>query len=98
LGTDTVTEAVSTDLDTLDFSDTTSLPVNINLSIGGPQFINSNLTLSLSAGNVVENVNGGAGNDQIIGNARNNVLTARPGNDRINGPHGHDTLLRNPSN
>ena len=91
LGADTVTEAASSDVDTLDFSDTT-LPITINLSTGAPQFINGNLTLTLSAGNVIENVNGGGANDQITGNNRDNELAGGAGNDRLVGLDGDDIL------
>ncbi|MBD2503726.1 M10 family metallopeptidase [Anabaena azotica] len=40
---------------------------------------------------LIENANGGSGNDTIIGNIANNVLNGNGGNDTINGGAGADT-------
>ena len=42
---------------------------------------------------LIENANGGAGNDTITGNAVANVLNGNGGNDRLYGMEGNDTLV-----
>jgi ligand-binding sensor domain-containing protein/Ca2+-binding RTX toxin-like protein len=74
------------------FSETTLLPVRLDLSEAGPQVVNSNLTLTLSAGDSIENVRGGNLDDTLIGNARDNWLTGGPGNDTLTGQDGDDWL------
>ncbi len=44
------------------------------------------------ARSLIENANGGSGNDTIVGNSANNVLNGNGGNDTINGGDGNDTL------
>ena len=80
LGTDMVFEFVGGGRDTLDFS-ATLLDVAVNLADASPQVVNANLTLDLSAGNVIEDVIGGGGNDIILGNSLDNRLTGGAGND-----------------
>src|SRR5262249_28266180 len=58
LGSDTIDESGG-GIDTLDFSSTTTRGVNIDLSNPAPQVVNAGLTLTLSAGNTIENVIGG---------------------------------------
>lgn len=41
---------------------------------------------------LIENANGGSGNDTIVGNQANNVLNGNGGNDNINGGEGNDTI------
>ncbi|EQB31596.1 M10 family metallopeptidase [Sphingobium ummariense] len=41
---------------------------------------------------LIENANGGSGNDTIVGNQANNVLNGNGGNDVINGGTGADTI------
>lgn len=41
---------------------------------------------------LIENANGGSGNDSITGNAANNVLSGNAGNDTLRGNSGNDTL------
>jgi serralysin len=41
---------------------------------------------------LIENANGGSGNDTIVGNSANNVLNGNGGNDTLNGGDGNDTL------
>jgi ELWxxDGT repeat protein len=88
-GVDLATDTAG--LDTLDFSQTTGQPIALNLGLAVPQVLNPNLTLTLNAGNAFENVVGGAGNDQLIGNALANVLVGGRGNDRLTGGAGNDT-------
>ncbi|GCL40849.1 choice-of-anchor L domain-containing protein [Dolichospermum planctonicum] len=100
LGADTIVEAANEGIDTIDFSDPkTNIagPVNINLGITTQQSVTvSNLKLTLSAGNVIENAIGGAGNDLITGNALNNLLQGGSGNDRLSGQNGNDILMGGP--
>lgn len=44
------------------------------------------------ARSLIENANGGTGNDTITGNAANNVLNGNDGNDTLRGAEGNDTL------
>jgi hypothetical protein len=43
--------------------------VDVNLGLAGAQVVNAGLTLTLSAGNTIENVTGGALGDTLTGNA-----------------------------
>jgi hypothetical protein len=73
LGTDTINESGG-GIDTLDFSATNTRAVTINLANPAAQAVNAGLILTLSAGNTIENVRGGALGDSITGNALNNVI------------------------
>ena len=68
LGSDTIDESGG-GVDTLDFSATTTRAVAIDLGNAAAQVVNAGLTLTLSAGNTIENVIGGALGDTITGNA-----------------------------
>ena len=77
--------------DTLDFSAITS-DITINLS--------ANMTIGTMPHRIInatsylyENVIGGSGNDQITGNALNNLLMGGSGNDTIDGNDGNDILV-----
>ena len=52
--------------------------MDINLGNAAAQVVNAGLTLTLSAGNTIENVIGGALGDTITGNGLNNALMAGP--------------------
>jgi Ca2+-binding RTX toxin-like protein len=91
LGNDTINESGG-GVDTLNFSDTTTLAVAVNLGTGAAQYVNTNLTLTLLAGNTIENVNGGDQDDTITGNALANNLQGNRGNDILVGNAGNDTL------
>ena len=65
--------------------------MNINLGNAAAQVVNAGLTLTLSAGNTIENVTGGALGDTLTGNALNNVIEGRGGNDMLTGGAGNDT-------
>ncbi len=41
---------------------------------------------------LIENANGGSGNDKIVGNIANNVLNGNGGNDTLDGGAGNDTI------
>ena len=58
LGSDTINESGG-GVDTLDFSATTTRAVAVNLGNAAAQVVNAGLTLTLSAGNTIENVIGG---------------------------------------
>ena len=103
LGSDTIDESGG-GIDTLDFSSTTTRAVSINLGNPAAQVVNAGLTLTLSAGNTIENVIGGAlinptGSqmDQLFGNGLNNVIVGGDGNDFIDGGAGNDTLAGAPA-
>ena len=51
--------------------------MTINLGNAAAQVVNAGLTLTLSAGNTIENVTGGALGDTLTGNALNNVIDGR---------------------
>src|SRR6185436_13921836 len=70
LGSDTLDESGG-GIDTLDFSATTTRAVAVNLGNAAAQAVNAGLTLTLSAGNTIENVTGGALGDRLTGNALN---------------------------
>ncbi len=91
LGSDTINESGG-GVDTLDFSATTTRAVTIDLSNAAAQVVNAGLTLTLSAGNTIENVTGGALGDTLTGNALNNVLVGGGGNDTLTGGAGNDTF------
>jgi Ca2+-binding RTX toxin-like protein len=95
LGSDTIDESGG-GVDTLDFSATTTRAVNIDLGNAGPQVVNNGLTLTLSAGNTIENVKGGALGDTLTGNALNNVISGGAGNDTLTGGDGDDVLIGGP--
>jgi Ca2+-binding RTX toxin-like protein len=94
LGNDTIREsAVGGGIDTLDFAATTTRAVRTNLGTATAQVVNAGLTLTLSAGNTIENATGGSLNDVLTGNALNNVLRGNAGNDTLIGGAGNDTLV-----
>jgi Ca2+-binding RTX toxin-like protein len=92
LGSDRIQEITTGGNDTLSFSGT-SAAVRVNLGIITTQTVNSNLKLTLSANNVIENVVGGNGSDRLIGNTLNNTLNGGSGNDVLTGRGGADTLI-----
>jgi Ca2+-binding RTX toxin-like protein len=95
LGLDTINETTTGGIDTLNFNGTIA-PIRLNLGISTNQrVVTSNLTLKLSANNVIENAIGGSGNDRITGNSLNNNLTGDSGNDIISAGAGNDILTGN---
>jgi Ca2+-binding RTX toxin-like protein len=94
LGSDTINESGG-GVDTLDFSATTTTFVNIDLGNAAAQVVNAGLTLTLSAGNTIENVTGGALGDSLRGNALNNVIEGGGGDDFLSGGAGNDTFRFN---
>ena len=92
LGSDTINESGG-GVDTLDFSDTTTRSISIDLSNAASQVVNAGLTLTLSSGTTIENVIGGALGDTITGNSLANVLAGGGGNDNLNGGAGNNILI-----
>ncbi|KGF73231.1 hypothetical protein DO97_01155 [Neosynechococcus sphagnicola sy1] len=91
LGSDTITDSSGTDL--LDFSETTTQAITVNLeTTGSSQTINGNLTLTLSSGTQIENVTGGSLNDVLTGSTLDNILKGIGGDDQLLGGAGNDTL------
>src|SRR5262249_14323613 len=80
LGSDIIDESGG-GIDKLDFSATTTRAVSINLSNPAAQVVNAGLTLTLSSGNTIENVTGGALRDTLTGNALTNLIEGLGGND-----------------
>jgi Ca2+-binding RTX toxin-like protein len=90
----TTTRAVSINLgnvDTVPFFATTTGAVSTDLGNPAAQVVNDGLTLTLSAGDAIENVIGGALGDTITGNALNNVIEGGGGDDVLDGGAGNDT-------
>jgi len=101
LGADTIDETGG-GVDTLNFSSTTTRAIVINLAIAELQVINAGLTLTLGAGNTIENVFGGSladtllGNslaNRLVGNGGHDILVGFDGNDRLEGGAGRDILI-----
>ncbi|WP_138499256.1 Calx-beta domain-containing protein [Nostoc sp. PA-18-2419] len=92
LGSDTIQETSTGGNDTISFS-STSTDVRVNLGVTTTQTVNSNLKLTLSANNVIENVVSGSGSDRLIGNSLNNNLNGGSGNDVLTGRSGADILI-----
>lgn len=68
-----------------------SVPVILNLSNGGQNFIGgSNFQIARNAN--IENAFGGAGSDVITGNSQMNFIRGNDGDDQIFGNRGMDTL------
>jgi Ca2+-binding RTX toxin-like protein len=89
-GTDNISEYANNGIDTLSFqSSTTAITINLsqtaNQTIATGVFVNGNL-------DNIENVIGGAGNNNITGNALGNILSSRAGNDTLNGGAGDDAF------
>lgn len=92
LGSDLILDAsAGSGRDTLDFVGFDA-PVNIDLSLTTMQSLGE-LSLTLSAGDSIENVLGSSFDDTIIGNARDNALFGGAGADRLEGRAGNDRLV-----
>ncbi len=90
----------NSDLDTLNFSQTTTQSINIDLSLHTQQTINSNLSLILDSalGIDIEKVVGGSLHDRLTGNNLNNILIGGAGKDTLIGGAGNDRLVGNNGN
>jgi len=96
LGADQVMEVAGEGVDTLDFSATTTRTVTLDLAATSVQAVTGAggfLSLSLTAGDVVENATGGALADTLLGNSLANVLSGGLGNDTLRGFQEGDTLI-----
>ena len=92
LGSDTIQETTTGGVDTIDFSGTTAA-ATLNLGLITTQtVVPANLSLTLSANNVIENIIGGNGADKLTGNILGNSLTGGLGNDDLRGGDGADSL------
>ena len=84
--------------DTLDFSNfSTDLKVNLNPGVDSYSTISFSDwsmedNLGLAYGTIIENANGGTGDDIITGNEADNTLNGYAGNDVIYGGEGNDTF------
>ncbi len=79
LGIDTINESGGGS-DTLDFSQTTTMPIAVDLSNPAAQVVTAaRLTIILSANNTIENVIGGALADTLTGNSLANSITGGGG-------------------
>ena len=72
----------------------TTTSVRVDLTEAGPQVVNANLTLTLSAADAIMNVWGGRLDDTLIGNALENNLDGGPGNNALTGNDSSDNLRR----
>lgn len=77
------------DDDTIDFSYTDSNSLEINLATGFATFTSSGSTEALTN---IENVLGGLGDNEIVGDDNANVLDGNGGTDTISGGGGDDTI------
>ena len=91
LGTDALTELPDGGMSILVFLGTTT-GVRVNLGTMATQTVNSNLNLRLNSNNAFIAVEGGAGNDTLIGNSLNNLFWGQQGNDVLYGLEGSDRL------
>ncbi len=89
---DVLTELPSQGSDTLTFS-SLSLDISLQLNLNTPQVVHTDRTLTLSSGSTFENINGGSGDDILIGNSLVNDLRGNGGNDVLVGQSGNDQLF-----
>ncbi|SFJ58302.1 M10 family metallopeptidase C-terminal domain-containing protein [Planctomicrobium piriforme] len=92
-GSDRIDDAGGRDI--LDFAGST-LGVLMNLASTQSQSVNSNLTLTLTSGESIDDAYGSSGNDVFGGNSLNNFLDGKGGDDAYafnpNTPQGTDTI------
>ncbi|MBE9235079.1 hypothetical protein IQ227_03230 [Anabaena aphanizomenioides LEGE 00250] len=92
LGSDTIQESATGGIDTINFTGTTAA-TTLNLGLTTTQtVVTTNLSLTLSANNVIENLIGGNGADNFTGNILNNSLIGGLGADNLRGGDGADSL------
>jgi Ca2+-binding RTX toxin-like protein len=91
LGSDVVTEAAGEGTDVLDLSGSTD-SVTVDLASAGVQTVNANLSLQLAA-MTIENLTGGAGDDELSGSDADNTLDGGDGSDTLRGASGDDLLI-----
>ena len=93
LGTDTLDEGGG-GFDTLDFSATTTVGVNVDLSKAVVQVVQTGkLSLNLKSASTFEKVIGTKMQDLLVGNTRANTLIGLGGDDTLRGGGGRDLLI-----
>lgn len=91
---DTVIELSGEGTDTLNFSTlTTAVVVDLTSDASMATMMHRIVQAGTGQSAFIENVIGGSGNDQITGNAANNLLIGNDGNDTITGNGGNDILV-----
>lgn len=96
LGEDVVDELAgpANGLDLLDFSETTTVGVSVNLSLTTQQVVHAtNLKLTFTSGAGMEYIIGGDGNDTLTGNALDNGFIGGQGSDTISGGAGNNFIV-----
>lgn len=96
LGADTIDElpGAANGLDLLDFAQTTTVGVSVDLSVTTPQTVHAtNLKLTLTSGASLEYIIGGDGNDTLVGNALDNGFIGGKGSDVIRGGAGNNFIF-----
>jgi Ca2+-binding RTX toxin-like protein len=88
LGNDTLNGGAGSD--TADYTDATN-DLQIVLDVPGGATVNAG-ALGTDTLIAIENLNGGTGNDTLVGNALTNILTGGGGNDVLTGNDGDDVL------
>ena len=76
-------------VDTVDYSERTT-SVNVNLSLATAQTVAAGESDTIK---LIENVQGGGGNDTLVGSTSANTLHGGAGDDRLTGGAGNDTLM-----
>jgi RHS repeat-associated protein len=83
--------------DTLDFSATVVLPMNVGVQVSlaqtTPQIIRAAEILTIPYGTYIENLTGTSGDDALTGSPSNNVISGGAGNDTIYSGFGNDALF-----
>lgn len=93
LGSDIIDETAGGGVDLLDFAETGTVGVEVNLGLSLLQTVVAGRPqLTLLHANTIENLRGGDGDDVLVGNALDNLLVGGRGNDQIHGAGGTDTL------
>jgi len=82
-----------TGTNTLDYS-SYGTAVNVNLASGSATDIAGGGAASVTN---ISNVNGGSGDDTIVGNASSNVISGGPGTNTLSGGGGSDSFVFNPA-
>jgi Ca2+-binding RTX toxin-like protein len=90
LGADIISDADG--VDTLDFRETTTRSIALNLGFAGAQVVNAGLTLTI-ANIIAEIVLGGLLADNLTGGATGSVLVGGRGNDLLTGGAGRNVLI-----
>ncbi|MFM8250034.1 MAG: hypothetical protein ACKOBW_00400 [Planctomycetota bacterium] len=92
LGTDVILDSEGTN-DFIDFSPTTTVGLTLDLSLTTAQVVASNLTLTIGAGTILEDLLGGSLNDRLTGNSVKNSIGGGSGDDLLAGLGGDDLLV-----